>query len=555
MRSDLTDAGRRATPNEGASGRFLLLLLLACWFTFIVSLPLWRSMGTLPEAGAAHFAALAALALGLNLVLFAMLPLGHRPRLIAACSLLAGAVLLHFMLRYGALISPQTVVNVLETDDSEVRELITSRLVFDLLAFGALPALGLLLLRPGRPKLSRALAARGVLATAGIGLSLAAVMAGQHDLAPLMRNHRSLRYQFAPGNLLVSVASALQSQRSAEAAEREPIDPGVRPRTETGRRRIVVMVLGETVRAANWGLAGYARQTTPGLAARDDVIAMVARSCGTDTATSVPCLFSDIGREDYDRQRIASRENVLHLLQRAGVQVGWRENQAGCKGVCEGVPTLWLRDPAVAARHPGCGPDGCHDEALLEGLEATLDAGSGDMLIVLHQMGNHGPAYWRRVPPGQTPYEPACADDDFSRCSSESIVNAYDNAVRYTDRLLTGLIERLSARKGEDVAMIYVSDHGESLGERGLYLHGLPLWMAPETQTRVPMVLWLGPSWRERIEMDDRCRQQIGAAPADHDQIFHTLVGLFGVGTRAYRQSLDLLAACRPDHALAALRR
>ncbi|MEZ5660496.1 MAG: sulfatase-like hydrolase/transferase [Burkholderiaceae bacterium] len=524
--------------------------MLALIFSGLFSWPLWRAVLALPETGAARLLSLGALMLGVNLVLFALLPLGRWPRTVTTLALLVGAATLHFMLRYGVVLNPQMMHNALQTDAPEAAELITRRLLTDVALFGLLPALIMAALPFGPlPPLSRAIRQRLALGLTGLAVTLGAIASNMHDLAPLMRNHKELRYLFSPGNLLASSLSALRGSQLVRSGPREPIDPSVQGRQRDGEqpRRVVVMVLGETVRAANWGLAGYERQTTPLLAARDDLVTLVADSCGTDTATSVPCMFSDIGRDQYDRERIANRENLLHLAQRAGVAVQWREAQAGCKGVCDGIDTVWLRLDPDAADGVDCRQRECHDLALLEGLPEVIDRAQGDLLIVLHQMGNHGPGYWRRVPESAVHYKPICAVDDLSRCTDAEILNAYDNAIRYTDSMLAALVGLLEQRADRvDTAMLYVSDHGESLGEQGLYLHGLPRWMAPDVQTKVPMVLWLSEPWRSRSGLDAACRRKLTEAGGDHDQVFHTLVGLLGLRTKAYQRGQDLLAVCRP---------
>ena len=240
-----------------------------------------------------------------------------------------------------------------------------------------------------------------------------------------------------------------------------------------GRRpALVVLVVGETARAANFSLGGYPRETNPRLAELPIVYFDDVSACGTTTAVSVPCMFSPYGRKAYSDAKAKSHESLLDVLQRTGVSVLWRDNNSGCKGACERVP----QHEGRALRHPDfCAGDACFDEVLLEGLPAWIDALAGDGLVVLHQQGSHGPAYHERSPAAFKRFTPECADAAVESCSRESIVNAYDNTILYTDFVLSRLIALLE-REAErfDVAMLYVSDHGESLGENGLYLHGLP---------------------------------------------------------------------------------
>ncbi|HEY6918020.1 MAG TPA: sulfatase-like hydrolase/transferase, partial [Tabrizicola sp.] len=127
----------------------------------------------------------------------------------------------------------------------------------------------------------------------------------------------------------------------------------------------------------------------------------------------------------------------------------------------------------------------------------------------------------------------------------EEIVNAYDNTIAYTDYFLAQVIDLLDASDRVIPAMYYVSDHGESLGEGGLYLHGTPYFMAPEYQTRVPMVLWMAERFRDSLGVDQDCLKAAAEAPVSHDNMFSTVLGMVDVTTTARDQALDLAGACR----------
>jgi lipid A ethanolaminephosphotransferase len=317
------------------------------------------------------------------------------------------------------------------------------------------------------------------------------------------------------------------------------------------RPLVLVLVVGETARAANWGLAGYARDTTPRLRALPVLDFGTVAACGTNTETSLPCMFAPVGRRDYDAARIRGQESLLHVLNRAGVAVHWRDNQSGCKGVCDGLPG----DRPTPATAPGlCQGDRCLDEALIHDLDqrlAKLGTAPSTQVWVLHMLGNHGPAYFRRYPPTFAAFEPACRDEDLGLCTPQSIVNAYDNALRYTDEVLARTVERLTAHAGSvDSALLYVSDHGESLGEMGLYLHGLPYSIAPDVQKQVPMVFWSSNGFESAAGLQRGClqgplRQRAQAGGVTHDNLFHTVLGLMDVRTAVHEPQLDLVAPCR----------
>jgi lipid A ethanolaminephosphotransferase len=164
----------------------------------------------------------------------------------------------------------------------------------------------------------------------------------------------------------------------------------------------------------------------------------------------------------------------------------------------------------------------------------------------MHQLGNHGPSYFRRYPPAFKRFTPACEHDDLRKCSTDEIVNAYDNALLYTDHVLARLIQQLQAAQAQvDSVVLYVSDHGESLGENNLFLHGLPYAIAPDLQKHVPMVLWFSAGAAAATGVDTACLQRRAAQPAAHDHLFHTLLGLTDVKTALYEKDWDLARDCK----------
>jgi lipid A ethanolaminephosphotransferase len=383
---------------------------------------------------------------------------------------------------------------------------------------------------------------RGACLLAAAAVATASALVSFQDLSALMRNHRELRHLITPGNYLVSLAVVL-TDHDRKPASRTPVgrDAHVAARPAGARPRVLVLVIGETQRAQNWGLNGYARQTTPQLARIDPVNFRDVTACGTSTEVSLPCMFSPYGRARYDKARIEGSESLLHVLDHAGIAVRWRDNQSGCKGVCAGLPFVAFQQGKGAR---DCDGESCLDEVMLDGLAAEIAQQPGDIVVVLHQLGNHGPGYHRRYPPRLRRYTPTCDSDDLGDCSRAQIVNSYDDAVLYTDEFLARTIRLLAAQTDHDAALIYVSDHGESLGERGLYLHGLPYAIAPRTQTRVPMVVWLSPALSAARGIDAACLRARAMRPASHDNLFHSVLGLMQVRTSAYVRDLDLFTGC-----------
>lgn len=460
--------------------------------------------------------------------------------------IVATAFAAYFMQRFGVYLDPSMLRNVLRTDPAEAGELFTWALLPHLLVYAVLPLVLLwrvrLVSRPLWPALGWRLATLG----AAAALLVAALMSQFQPFASLVRNHREVRYLITPANYLWSLGAVAASEAHGARAPRQPIGLDARPGpswAQQQRPRLVVLVVGETARAANWGLDGHARQTTPQLATLPLINFRDVTSCGTNTEVSLPCMFAPVGRRDYDEARIRGSESLLHVLQRAGVTVHWRDNQSGCKGVCDGLSN----DSVQQLNVPGLCEDGrCLDEGLLSGLDERLDKARGTQLLVLHQLGNHGPSYFRRYPAAFARFRPACQDDDLQQCSVEQIVNAYDNALLYTDHVLASLVAKLQAQQDRvDTLMLYVSDHGESLGENNLFLHGLPYAIAPDLQKKVPMVMWMSPGFAAARGIDTACLQRRALQPAAHDHLFHTLLGLLDVRTALYEPAWDFTHDCR----------
>jgi len=449
----------------------------------------------------------------------------------------------HYMNSYSVYLDADMLRNVLNTDHKESRELITPALLWPLLFYAALPIAVLWRVRLRRRSWGRALGVRLLFLAAIAAVGAAGSMLSFQSLSALMRNHREVRYLATPVNYLVALKQDLKTDSPIKHKPKLPIehDAMATPRAPGSRPRLLLIVLGETMRAQNWGLNGYARQTTPELAQTGVINFPDMHSCGTSTEVSVPCMFSPFGRHDYDEAKIRAHQSFLHVLEHAGIATLWRDNQSGCKGVCEGLQIQQLDD----AKKPGLCKDGrCMDEILLDDLAAQVRARPGDRVVVLHQLGSHGPAYFQRYPAQFRRFAPTCDTAELGNCSREQIVNTYDNTVLYTDHFLDRAIGTLRALPDYDTAMIYLSDHGESLGEKGLYLHGVPYAIAPAEQTRVPMVMWFSPEFAQDRGLDLKCLRQRANGRADQDNLFPSVLGLMQVRTSVYDRSRDLFAGC-----------
>jgi lipid A ethanolaminephosphotransferase len=516
------------------------------------SMPLvWRAVAAGETAheriGVGTLVAFTVAVLAFNTLLVGAITNRWTVRVVVPALLMVNAGAVYFAWSYGIVIDTSMMRNVLVTDVREAREYLVPGLGWCVLLLGVVPAVAVAWMPLRRTPLAQAAATRALWLLGAVCLLLLSLVVAYDSLASLMRGHKHVRYLIAPSNVLVSTARALGESRRRGPPVTISHRVGQAPHAPGSRPHVLVLVVGETVRAGNWGLNGYARQTTPELARRAVVNFADVTACGSSTEVSLPCMFSMQGRHEYDAADIARSESLLHVLQRAGVDVLWRDNQTGCKGVCDGLAFESFR----SARDPAfCTREGCRDEILLSGLKARLAATRRDTVIVLHPLGNHGPAYFRRYPAELRRFRPDCRSPDLSRCTRQEIVNAYDNAVLATDRLLARTIDLLASTAQVDSALLFVSDHGESLGEAGLYLHGLPYPIAPDTQLKVPMVMWVSPGMRASRGIDLACMRRRAAQPAEHDNLFHTVMGLLEVHATPYQRSHDLIAGCaRPSAA------
>lgn len=483
---------------------------------------------------------------GLHWLLLLLVLAGPAARPILALLIVATAFATYYMQRFGVFLDPSMLRNVLRTDPAEAGELFGWGMLPHLLLQAGVPLLVVWRLRVRHSRWRHAVVGRLLAILGALALMLASLLLVFQDFSALMRNQKEVRYLITPANFIYSTMRVLADDtREARVQRREVGSDAKLGASWTTREKPVLLVIavGETARAANWGLNGYVRQTTPQLAALDVLNFRDVTACGTNTETSLPCMFSEVGRRDYDETRIRTSESLLHVLNRAGVQVLWRDNQSGCKGVCEGLPQELLDKTPDAEL---CAEGRCLDEVLLRGMDTIVRDAKGNLVVVLHLLGNHGPAYFKRYPKAFQRYKPTCDTAELRKCSRDEIVNAYDNALLYTDDVLAKTVAFLKGQQPRfDTAMLYVSDHGESLGEKGLYLHGIPYAIAPDEQTKVPMVWWLSDGFVASFRLERPCLAAQTTKAWTHDSLFHTVLGLLQVETSAYDASLDVTSSCR----------
>jgi lipid A ethanolaminephosphotransferase len=521
-----------------------LLVLVAAFLTAFANAAFFSNvLKTYPITGSTAMPLLSLIGVfgGATVILFAALCSKHTTKPVLILFLLLSSLAAYFMDSHGVVVSDEMLQNVVHTNLAEARDLVSLKLLAYLALLGIAPALAVYRI-PLRWR-GLGIEARARFALVGISLSIMAalVLAFGSFYATFYREHKALR---AYANPTYTVYSAIKyANRLAARGSRTTLatigtDAKI-PVWDT-HRELVIMVVGETVRADRFSLNGYARDTNPLLKKAGAISFTNFWACGTSTAVSLPCMFSLRGEAGVGKE--SSEENLLDVLQHSGANLLWLDNNSDSKGVALRVPYVDYRSPSV---NPNCDIE-CRDEGMLSALQQYIDAHpKGDIFVVLHQMGNHGPAYYRRYPPAFEKFTPACRSNDLSQCSRDEIGNAYDNAILYTDYFLAKTIALLVNNSRQfEAALFYIGDHGESLGEHGVYLHGMPKFMAPDAQIHVPAVMWFGSSFDD---VDVPALRKKRDQRFTHANIFHTVLGLLEIETSIYRPELDVLNSVRTE--------
>lgn len=543
-------------------------LLLALWCTLGLNQAWWHKLSTLAneQALTPFQTLLTALALTAASYLWFMLlswPRLRRPGW--SLTLVTAAAVQYFMLHYGIVMDSSMVRNTLQTNTSEGLALISGGLLLHIALYAGLPIAALYAgLRIAPTVWKRDLWRSGCVVLSSIGVLVGAGLLLYKPMAPLIRNHTEIRYLINPLATIVSFSDVTlkplfkhkrpfqrisddatlgSSYRAANILHASTAASGHKP-------PLLVLIVGETTRADHFGLNGYPRNTTPELEARHVINWRNVHSCGTNTLASVPCMFSHLGKKGFESRKF-EYENLLDVLHKAGLSVDWLDNQAGCKEVCNRISHAQADKVASqTALQRWCKDGECLDQLMVELLgdrlkTANINGKQQGTVLVLHQMGSHGPAYYRRSSPQSKHFQPECTTHVTSDCSRSQLVNVYDNSMVETDLFVARTIDWLKARQDQyDVGLIYLADHGESLGENGLYLHGLPYVIAPEAQKHVPWLMWPG-SLLARTAVQEACVRNHLDQALSHDNFYHTVLGLLDVRSSSYNAALDVLQGCR----------
>ncbi|HHT0057689.1 TPA: phosphoethanolamine transferase EptA [Raoultella planticola] len=543
------------TLRRPVMSRTVYLIIFALYVGLLLNLAFYRQVFTLLPVNSLHnwlvFLSMPVVAFSVMNILTTLASFLKLDRLVISLFILLSASAQYFIWSFGVVIDRAMITNILDTTPAESFALMSGKMVLTLGLSGVLMVAFAWWIKISKAKtVWRSIAVRllNILVSALLIVLVAALF--YKDYASVFRNNKELVKSLSPSNSIV----AINSWYAHSKMDNLPLvkigeDAVQKPEMHSGpRKNLTILVLGETSRAQNFSLGGYQRETNPRLK-QDDVIYFAnTTSCGTATAVSVPCMFSNMPRAHYDEELAHHQEGVLDILQRAGIRVLWNDNDGGCKGACDRVPHQNVTDLNLTGQ---CIEGECYDEVLFHNLESYIDNLQQDGIIVLHTIGSHGPTYYNRYPAEFRKFTPTCDTNEIQSCSQQQLTNTYDNTILYIDYVVDKAIKLLQSKQDKfTTSLVYLSDHGESLGEDGVYLHGLPWSIAPETQKHVPMLLWLSQDYQQRYGVSSQCLQQRAKTdPYSQDNLFSTLLGLLGVDTHEYQATDDILTPCRSETA------
>lgn len=519
-----------------------LITIVSLYFAVVFNYPINEKIYLLSQGDGVFLFLTPAILTCAFIIIFSMIAVPYLFKSIVIMLTLTSSMAFYAALQYNTMFDYAMIENIFETNVGEASSYLSSASIGYFILFGLLPTLLLLKVKIARnASWGKELFHRAALMSVAIvGLLLISVFYFK-DYASIGRNNSYLNKMINPADAFNTVKYINNEYLTApleyiKIGEDAKIIPA-----KNGKPTLMVVLVGETARAQNSAYNGYQRETNPYTKDLGLIAFQNTSSCGTATAHSLPCMFSNMVRTNYNRDRANNQDDALDVLTHAGVKSVWIDNDGGDKAVAKNIEKEMIADNADAKL---CNGSSCYDEILLKGLDQRIENSTGDQLYALHMIGSHGPTYWKRYPDNMAVFTPACNRSDIENCSDEEITNVYDNTLVYTDYVIAQTIAKLKTYSDQyNVVMLYISDHGESLGENGLYLHGAPYMIAPKEQTHVPFYIWMSDDYANQKNINKASVIKKAAAGGfSHDNLFHTLLGLYGVKTDAKDNALDIMA-------------
>ena len=523
-----------------------IIVVLSVYYTFVLNYPLLIHFYGLAIDSGILFALSGAFVLMCAFtIIFTLLSIPYFFRSFMMFLTLTSSFALYGTAKYNVMYDYNMIVNIFETNSSEASSYYSFSLFIFIFFTGILPIIFLFFIKI---KPSKSLVS-GLFSRVLLIIISFLILAGLHTVfykkyASVGRNNSYLNKMINPAHFFNTVKYLKKKYFTKKLKYATLGKDATLTISKNKKPTLMILVLGETARAQNSFYNGYKRDTNPytkdlGIIALQDVA-----SCGTSTAVSVPCMFSNMPRKKYKYERANTQDNVLDILSHAGIDVLWKDHDGGDKGIAKNLN--FINIPMHDDRK-SCKNNSCYDEVLLKGLNEYIDANSKNKLIALHISGSHGPTYWLRYPKEMEHFKPSCNRNDIDKCTDEEVLNVYDNTLVYTDYFLSKTIALLESYKAKyNVSLMYLSDHGESLGENGFYLHGNPYFMSPIEQRRVPWYLWMPKEYADAKSIDRIClEKKAKKGNYSHDNFFHTLLGYYGIETKVKDKKLDIIDSCR----------
>jgi lipid A ethanolaminephosphotransferase len=523
-----------------------LIIIVCCYVVFILNIPFFsktaHAVTALSEYDLGFLLSVPILLLSLTLTIISIVTVQGLVKPILIAFVMTSTLIFYASSTYGIIFDYGMMQNTLETDPAEIFTYINLYAVLFIFLLGGVPTLAIAKVKVIKQPFLKDTLQRLKLTILSVMVISITLSLYYSDYASVGRNNRILTKYITPFPAYVATYKYIHSNYFSPPLTFTLLDTTPTIGNENINKSVTVLVIGETARAASFSLNGYQKNTNSYTERYPVVSFENMTSCGTSTAVSVPCMFSKLTQQNYNKRQASSQQNLLDIASLAGVDVLWVDNNSSCKGVCQRVNAIKIK-PHKSKKN--CDGEYCFDEVLLKPLQEKLShLEHQSTLIVLHMIGSHGPTYYRRYPKALAQFLPDCPRSDIQNCSDEELINTYDNTIAYTDYVLSNIIsqlDNLSTKQEVKTAMLYVSDHGESLGENGVYLHGLPYVFAPKNQTHIPMIYWQD----NQVDIDKTCLLANAKQAYSHDNIFDSVLGLLSVNSLVYNKENDLFSDCK----------
>jgi len=517
---------------------YYFILLTALFITFVYNLKFFKIL--YENIGFSSFASIYFFFAIIIAIIFAisilLLILGQQYVLkpLAIFLIILSSILSFYNHQYGVTVDEQMIINTLQTDLKEALDLMSVGFFIHIFFLGFIPSTIIYFVEIEYGSFKKDLILRLSFIAIAILIITIITFVNFKQVSFITRQNNNLNQHITP---LYTLTSTYRLAKLSLQAESKFTKLGEDAKLLKHNKKIIgIMVVGETARADRFSLNGYSKETNAYLKDKGVFSFKNTISCGTATAYSVPCMFFLNGEKNYTQSKAKNQSNVLDVLSFAGVKTIWVNNNSSCKNVCTRIETL-----NIITSSGGEDKNTILDEKLLDTTNQILKNNKGDILIVLHTMGSHGPRYYKRFPQKFAKFKPFCNNDTPQNCSKEELSNAFDNTIVYTDYVLSRLIDILKDKKEYDTFLFYASDHGESLGENGIYLHGLPKKIAPKEQTNFAMILWLSDQIVKNQNINLSKIKNMANKELNHDYLPHTLLNLFKVQSSVFKKDLSLV--------------